>query len=380
MDSQVDRIDRQSGKTQRASLPPARSFEIVCCAFLSVGIVWAILAIRHGQDDRPIHDDSTNAASVELHSGGAHLAAGSPASVPETDGLDTTDPPSENSLRAKIARSRTYFPVQADDLSPQRLQLPANRVHAITLETDDGLTLKGWHLLADGTSAADRAECDRELSAGRPLALYFPGNSGHRGDRLAEAGLVTRTGADVFLFDYRGYGDNSGTPTEDAFAADARAAWRYATVGRHVAPRRIILYGESIGGAVATRLTSELCAAGTSPAGLFIRSTSSNLADAARLRYPFLPKKLLPAERYAAVDYIARVTCPVAMLHGEQDQTIPYALGRKVFDAAPEMSDNGVRKQFVDLPYSDHDDVVETDGALLQNAVDEFVTRLFPRR
>jgi fermentation-respiration switch protein FrsA (DUF1100 family) len=343
-----------------------------------VGIVWAILAVRHGQDDRPIHDDLQSAASVDLHSRAAHLAARSPASAPDAGELDTTDPPTENSLRAKIARSRTYFPVQADDLSPRRLQLPANRVHAITLETDDGLTLNGWHLLADGTVAADRTECDRELSAGRPLALYFPGNTGHRGDRLVEAGLVTRTGADVFLFDYRGYGDNLGAPTEEAFAADARAAWRYTTVNRRVAPRRIILYGESIGGAVATRLTSELCAAGTSPAGLFIRSTSSTLADAARLRYPFLPKKLLPAERYAAVEYIARVTCPLAMLHGEQDQTIPYALGRKVFDAAPEKSDNGVRKQFVDLPHSDHDDVVETDGALLEKAVAEFVGRLFP--
>src|SRR5262249_40442872 len=168
--------------------------------------------------------------------------------------------------------------------------------------------------------------------------------------------------------------------SEEAIAADARAAWRYATVERRIAPGRIILYGESIGGAVATRLTSELCAAGTSPAGLFIRSTSSNLADAARLRYPFLPKKLLPAERYAAVEYIVRVNCPLMMLHGEQDQTIPYELSRKVFDAAPNQSEGGVRKKFVDLPHSDHNDVVETDGALLERAVEEFVSRLFPPR
>src|SRR5262249_20259552 len=168
--------------------------------------------------------------------------------------------------------------------------------------------------------------------------------------------------------------------SEEAIAADARAAWRYATVERRVAPRRIILYGESIGGAVATRLTSELCAAGTCPAGLFIRSTSSNLADAARLRYPFLPKKFLPVERYAAVEHIARVTCPLVMLHGRQDQTIPYELGRKVFDAAPDQSEGGVRKTFVDLPDSDHNGVVETDRALLERAVEEFVRRLFPPR
>jgi hypothetical protein len=379
LDPQMNANELVNKKTWRGRLPPVRPLEIVCCAFLCVGMVWSILAVRHQQEDRAIHDETRDVASVESHNPESQLAAGLPSSAPDADGLDSMDAPSENSFRARIARSRTYFPVQADDLSPRCLQLPVDRVHAITLETDDGLTLNGYHLLADGTSAADRAECDRKLSAGRPLALYFPGNSGHRGDRLAEAGLLTRTGADVFLFDYRGYGDNSGTPTEEAFAADARAAWRYATVDRRVAPGRIILYGESIGGAVATRLTSELCAGGTAPAGLFIRSTSSNLADAARLRYPFLPKKLLPVERYAAVEHIVHVTCPLVMLHGEQDQTIPYQLGRKVFDAAPDQSEGGVRKKFVDLPHSDHNDVVETDGALLEGAVKEFVRRLFPR-
>jgi dipeptidyl aminopeptidase/acylaminoacyl peptidase len=339
----------------------------------------AVLALRHQQGNRAIQEEPPDVAAIDSPGGHAVLAR-APASTNDAEELNPPDAPSENSLRAKIARKRTYFPVQADDLSPKCLQLAADRYHVITFETDDGLTLNGWHLLADGTSAADRLECDQRLSAGRPLALYFPGNSGHRGDRLAEARLLTRTGADVFLFDYRGYGDNAGTPTEEAFAADARAAWRYTTLERRIAPGRIILYGESIGGAVATRLTSELCAAGTSPAGLFIRSTSSNLADAARLRYPFLPKKLLPAERYAAVEYVARVTCPLVMLHGEQDQTIPYELGRKVFDAAPNQSEGGIRKKFVDLPHSDHDGVVETDGALLERAVEEFVRRLFPPR
>src|SRR5262245_24580292 len=369
--------ERVSGRTWRAGLPPVRPFEVVCCVLFCAGIAGAILTVRHRHHDLENQEESREVSLVESNTDEQHFAAGLASGAPDANGSEAVQAVSENSLRAKIARSRTYFPVQVDDLSPRCLQLPADRVHAITLDTDDGLTLNGYHLLADGTSAADRAGCDRKLSVGRPLALYFPGNCGHRGDRLTEARLLTRTGADVFLFDYRGYGDNSGTPTEDAFAAAARDAWRYATVERRVAPRRIILYGESIGGAVATRLTSELCAAGTAPAGLFIRSTSSNLADAARLRYPFLPKRLLPAERYAAVEYIARVTCPLMMLHGAQDQTIPYELGRKVFDAAPEQSAGGFCKEFVDLPHSDHDDVVETDGALLERAMEEFVRRLF---
>src|SRR5262249_50782039 len=154
---------------------------------------------------------------------------------------------------------------------PQTLQLPPGRLHAISLETEDGLTLNGWHVLADGHTAADSEECDRELSSGRLLALYFSGHAGHRGDRLEEAALLTAAGMDVFLFDYRGYGDNPGVPGEALFAADARAVWEYATRLRRVPRRRVLLYGESIGGAVATRLASELCLETTPPLGLMIR-------------------------------------------------------------------------------------------------------------
>jgi hypothetical protein len=270
----------------------------------------------------------------------------------------------------------TYFPERTGDLSPATWRLPADRVHAITIKTDDGLTLNGWHLLADGRSAVDRAECDRELATGRPLAIFFSGNGGHRAYRVPEAGQLTHAGADVFLFDYRGYGDNPGEPTEETLAADVRAVWRYAVEERRVEPRRIILYGESLGGAVATRLAAEVCDAGTPPAGLILRSTFSTLADAARYHFPVLPVKFLLAERYASVQRIPRVTCPILMLHGQQDTIIPYLLGRKLFAAAPEASSNGSPKQFIDLPHADHNDVLETEGELMQDAISAFVTRV----
>ncbi len=319
-------------------------------------------------------------AAVDPTLNGRQVVVDTAADGSGIDRHDSSEAPGVNSLLARMARKRTYFPVLAEDLAPNCLQLPAERVHPVTLQTDDGLLLNGWHFLADGHPAADRAGCDRELSAGRPLALYFPGNSGHRGDRVPEAALLTRVGVDVFLFDYRGYGDNPGTPGEAAFAADARAVWTYATSERRIPPHRILLYGESIGGAVATRLASEMCVASTPPAGLFIRSTTSNLADTARHHYPLLPARLLPTERYAAVEHIVQVTSPIVMLHGAQDETIPSALGHKVFDAAPTKSAGGTPKRFVDLPHSGHNDVVETDGELLQSALREFVERLFPAR
>jgi fermentation-respiration switch protein FrsA (DUF1100 family) len=276
---------------------------------------------------------------------------------------------------AELVRKFTYFPWQADDLSPAGLQLPADRVHAISLITSDGLALNGWHLLADGHSASARAECDQELARGRPLALFLSGNGANRGYRVPEAGILTRAGADVFLFDYRGYGDNPGEPSEEALASDARAMWRYATGERHVAAGRIVLYGESLGGAVATRLAAELCSEGAPPAGLVLRSTFSTLPDVARYHYPLLPLKLLLAERYDSVARISEVTCPILMLHGQQDTVVPYLLGRKLFAAAPEESTAGIAKQFVDLPHADHNDVLETEGDLMQDAVSRFVAR-----
>ncbi len=273
----------------------------------------------------------------------------------------------------ELIRKLTYFPARADDLSPHKLQLPSDKIHEIQLKTDDGLTLNGWHFLASGCSADDRAGCDRELAEGRPVVLFFSGNGGHRGYRVPEAGVLTRAGAHVFLFDYRGYGDNAGTPTEESLAADAAAVWRYATDERQVAPDRLILYGESLGGAVATRLAASVCAAGIPPAGLILRSTFSSLADVARHHYSLLPIKMLMVERYDSIGQIAKVACPILILHGTLDTIVPYALGRKLFVAAPRAAANGADKTFVDLPHSDHNDVLEADGEALQEAVKRFV-------
>jgi fermentation-respiration switch protein FrsA (DUF1100 family) len=299
------------------------------------------------------------------------------------DLLDSINPrvatcliPKDDRMFADLVRKMTYFPDVADDLSPARLQLPTDRIHAIQLKTGDGLTLNGWHFLAEGRSPVDGAATGTEPPPERPVALFFSGNGGNRAYRVPEAGVLTRAGTDVLLFDYRGYGDNPGSPSEQALADDARAVWRYATQNCHIASGRIVLYGESLGGAVATRLAAEMCAAGTPPAGLVLRSTFSTLADVAQHHYPLLPIKMLLQERYDSVERIAQVTCPILMLHGKRDTIVPYAQGRRLFMAAPERAADGTPKLFVELPHADHNDVLETDGESLQEAVNEFVARV----
>lgn len=275
-----------------------------------------------------------------------------------------------------LQRSLIYFPTQEGPIKPEDAELPPGQVHTITLHADDDVELHGWHILPDGRSAANRAECDHELALGRRLVLYFSGNAGNRQYRVDEFRIFTGLGLDVFLFDYRGYGDNSGSPNEESLAADARAVWRYAIQERNVAPERIILYGESLGGGVAVRLAAEMCEAGTPPAGLVVRSTFSSLVDVGAFHYPWLPVRLALNERYPSTERIAQVSCPFLQIHGGKDTIIPIELGRRLFEAAPDASSSGLNKEFVDIPTADHNDLIFVGETEFRSAIHEFLNQL----
>ena len=275
-----------------------------------------------------------------------------------------------------LQRSLIYFPTREARIEPEDADLPRGQVHTVRIETADHLELHGWHVLADGRSAASRDECDRELEMGRPLALYFSGNGGNRRFRVPEFCILTSLGVDVFIFDYRGYGDNLGSPSEEMIAADARAIWNYATQSRKVQPDRIILYGESLGGAVAVRLAAELCESDAPPAGLILRSTFSSLVDAGAHHYPWLPVKLGLVDRYPSIERIGQVTCPILQIHGMKDFIMPIKLGRRLFEAAPTRSSSGIANEFVPLPNASHNDVTLIAEEELRTTVGEFLYRL----
>lgn len=280
-------------------------------------------------------------------------------------------------MLALLQRRLIYFPSRQAHIDPQQAGLPVGRVHTITLETDDGVQLHGWHVLPNGQVAADRDACDRQLELGRPVVLYFSGNAGNRLYRPEEFEVFTQLGCDVFIFDYRGYGENAGSPTEQALAADAQAVWKYATDQRNVAPDRIILYGESLGGGVAVRLASELSESGTPPGALVLRSTFTSLVDMGSYHYPCLPVRLLMVDRFPSVDRIPSVTCPILQIHGVQDNIIPIKFGRRLFEAAPETSTTGIPKRFVELSEADHNDVILVAEPEMRNAVEEFLETVF---
>jgi pimeloyl-ACP methyl ester carboxylesterase len=211
------------------------------------------------------------------------------------------------------------------------------------------------------------------------LVIYFPGNARHRGFRAANCCILAQTGADVLLFDYRGYGENPGSPSEKNIAADAQAICEFAVEALGVHPSNLVLYGESLGGAVATRLAAEMSAADRPPGALVLGWTFPSLAEAGGHRYPWLPVRWFLLERYASIEQIATVRCPILMLHGRYDSELPIELGRKLFNAAHPVSESGIAKRFVELP-AGHNDVYRVAGHELRTAIQQFLEDIWAGR
>jgi hypothetical protein len=277
---------------------------------------------------------------------------------------------------ASMQRALIYHPFPEQSLPALDVPLPAGQAHDVSVRTEDHLDLRGWLILAKGKTAADALELAARLQEGRPVVLYFPGNAGNRAYRELELRLLTDAGADAILFDYRGYGDSPGEPSEEGLARDARAVWRFATETNKIEPRRLVLFGESLGGGVAVRLASDLSEQHTPPAGLILRSTFSSLTDAAAHHFPWLPVRWVLIDRFPSERRIRDVTCPILQLHGRRDTIVPFRLGQKLFAAAPEKSASGIAKRFVELPNANHNDVIETSHGEVLAAVRDFLSKV----
>ena len=207
---------------------------------------------------------------------------------------------------------------------PDREPLDAARAGAgwqtVSTQTSDGLQLTHLH---------------RPAQAGRPTLLLFHGNAGHAGHRVGKLDFLTASGVGIFLSEYRGFGGNPGAPTEEGLFADARStlAW---LAGEGVAGRDLILYGESLGSGVATAMASELAAAGTPVAGVILEAPFTSMAAAAQFHYPILPARWLVLDRYDSLSRIGGIGTRLLILHGEADRTVPFALGRQLYESAAE--------------------------------------------
>ncbi len=319
----------------------------------------------------------------ESHREGTAPSAGDPDPQKSADSsdlapADTADPPSQQAkssswrrplkmilitylglclMLAVLQRGMIYFPTREEQLKPEGWGLAGMRCLPLAVSASDGVTLHGWHVLPADASVLNSTEQAWELDRGRPVILFFSGNAGHRGYRADELAFLANLNADVFLFDYRGYAENSGRPSESALLADAWTIWRHLTGELGISGQRILLLGESLGGGVACGLAERLAREGVEFGGLFFKGSFSSLADVASHHYPWLPVRLLLLDRYESAQRIASVTAPIAVLHGGADDIIPLKLAEKLHAAAPETSTDGLPKRFHLLPDAGHNDI-----------------------
>jgi fermentation-respiration switch protein FrsA (DUF1100 family) len=273
---------------------------------------------------------------------------------------------------AWLQRSLIYFPTKSKQLKADISQMTQSVVD-VQVTTDDGLKLNGWLALAGEKRSAKAPDVGKLLAQNRPLVIVFQGNGGHRAMRQYLMQPLGTLGADVLIFDYRGFGDNRGKPSQARFAKDALTIWKYATEELKVPPQRIVLYGESLGGGVAVQLAGNLGKKGVEPGGLVIQASFDSLVAAGKYHFPYLPVSLVLIDRFRSDKSIAEVRCPILQLHGELDQVVPIKLGRRLFEHAPEKSASGVPKQFVALPRTNHNDVFGHDVRSVIAALKDFL-------
>ena len=261
---------------------------------------------------------------------------------------------------ALLQRKLIYFP-DSRPVQPQQVGLAPRLVEQLQLPVT-GAQLEGWWCRPEMASAQNR-----------PVVILFPGNAANRGKRIKLIEAWNRLGCDVVIFDYRGYGGSTGSPSEANFTRDAQLIWNYVTKTKGIDPSRVIICGQSLGGAVSIRLASDLRQQEVRPGGLVVQYSFTSLVDAGRYHYPWLPVDVMLIDRYLSLQRIQDVECPLLILHGQQDRTVPIQQGEALFAAAPPQSHNGIDKRFVKLPKADHNNVMHVHGADVEAAFEEFL-------
>lgn len=223
------------------------------------------------------------------------------------------------------------------------LAAPPRDIKVATVETGDGIELHPWIVPASGEAV------------GR--VVVFNGNAGNRAHRLPLARALAERDLEVVLFDYRGYGDTAGSPSEEGLVRDGAAVARFAS-----AHLPLVFFGESLGGAVAVEVAAE-----QPPAAMVLRSPFPSLADVAAVHYRAVPVRLLLRDRFEVEQAIAQVDVPVMVVLGEADSIVPPDLSRRVYEAAREP------KRLIEMEGLDHNDPDLATGDELASAVRAFI-------
>ena len=222
----------------------------------------------------------------------------------------------------------------------------------VWLTTEDGERLHGWFVPA-AANPRNRT------------VLFFHGNAGNISHRLDVIATWHGLGLNILLIDYRGYGQSSGSPSEQGTYLDSRAAWNYLTRERSLNANQIIIVGRSLGGGIASELASQV-----NPRGLILESTFTSIPDLGEQLYWWLPVRQLAKVKYNTRDHLAQIDCPVLIVHSPDDEIIP-------FDHAPALLAAAKGPASLLQIGGSHNGGFRTSSAIYREGLDEFLGFVF---
>jgi pimeloyl-ACP methyl ester carboxylesterase len=244
-----------------------------------------------------------------------------------------------------------YYPDRQLEQTPDHAGL---KYEDITLTASDGVRINGWFLPA-------HTEGNAKLTV-----LLLHGNAGNISHRLEKLSILRDLGVDSFIIDYRGYGRSEGRPNEEGTYRDAQAAYEYLTRQRKLPPRSIIVYGESLGSAIAADLASKV-----EVGGLILEEAFTSTGDVGQKMFPFFPVRWLVRNKYDTLSKMPRIKVPLLMLHSREDETFNIRHAQLLLAAANDP------KQLVEL-HGSHNDAFLVSAPTYREALQKLFATLKP--
>ncbi len=240
-----------------------------------------------------------------------------------------------------------YYPMRDIDATPQDRGLSFEEV---TLRTGDGLDISAWYVPAPDE---------------RAVLLFCHGNAGNISHRLDSILIFHNLGLSVMIFDYRGYGKSQGSPSEKGTYRDAEAAWDYIVNQKNIDPERVILFGRSLGGAIAAELAVRHKAG-----ALIIESGFTSVPDVGKRMFPYLPVRLLARYNYNTAEKAGNAPVPKLIIHSPEDEIMPFEHGTSLFERAAEP------KEFLEIG-GGHNEGFLVSGKTYIKGLDSFIAKNF---
>jgi hypothetical protein len=239
----------------------------------------------------------------------------------------------------------TFAPGREIETEPHQVGLACEDIFINVSENE---RIHAWYFPATSTEPTSKT------------VLFCHGNAGNISHRLTTAQLLLELGVNVLMVEYRGYGRSDGEPSETNMYADAQAAYDWLLDQKQLIPDNIFLFGRSLGGAVAVEIgVANKCG------GVIVESSFTSIVDMGKRIYPYLPVSLLARYKFDSISKIGRVRCKVLVTHSPDDEMIPYEMGRRLFDAAPD------ERTFVVLT-GGHNDQSYFGNAKYRNGLQDF--------